>query len=148
MDENIKLTNMLCFSVYNMNRLFNKFYQQALAPFGLTYAQYLVLVSLWERDHRTLHDLGTELKLSSNTLTPLLKRLEKNGWLTRVHPEDDRRQLVISLSKKGRQEKAEIYQALANCIAKTHLSSEQYRQALELNDNLIQELKSGLQMDD
>lgn len=101
MNDDIQLTNLLCFSVYNMNRLFNKFYQQALAPLGLTYAQYLVLMSLWEHDNQTLHELGDELKLSSNTLTPLLKRLEKNGWLTRVRPENDRRQLIVSLTDKA-----------------------------------------------
>lgn len=148
MNDDIQLTNLLCFSVYNMNRLFNRFYQQALAPFGLTYAQYLVLMSLWERDNQTLHELGDELKLNSNTLTPLLKRLENNGWLTRVHPENDRRQLIVSLSDKGRSEKDAIFQALADCIAKYKLSPEQYKQALTLNNDLIQAFEDGLAVKD
>ncbi len=148
MNDDIQLTNLLCFSVYNMNRLFNRFYQQALAPFGLTYAQYLVLMSLWERDNQTLHELGDELKLNSNTLTPLLKRLENNGWLTRVHPENDRRQLIVSLSDKGLSEKDAIFQALADCIAKYKLSPKQYEQALALNNDLIQAFEDGLAVND
>ncbi|ANZ60235.1 MarR family transcriptional regulator [Secundilactobacillus paracollinoides] len=144
MNDDIQLTNLLCFSVYNMNRLFNKFYQQALAPLGLTYAQYLVLMSLWEHDNQTLHELGDELKLSSNTLTPLLKRLEKNGWLTRVRPENDRRQLIVSLTDKGNDEQDAIFEALADCIANYHLSPEQYKQALALNNDLISAFETGL----
>lgn len=144
MNDDIQLTNLLCFSVYNMNRLFNKFYQQALAPFGLTYAQYLVLMSLWEHDNQTLHELGDELKLSSNTLTPLLKRLEKNGWLTRVRPENDRRQLIVSLTDKGNSEQDAIFEALAGCIANYHLSPEQYKQVLALNNDLISAFEDGL----
>ena len=60
-----------------MSRLFAQFYEQQLKPFGLTYSQYLVLLALWEEDNLTLHDIGRQLDLSSNTLTPLLKRLEQ-----------------------------------------------------------------------
>ena len=68
MTPEIELANQLCFSIYNANRLFNKFYVEALAPFKLTYAQYLVLMALWEHDDQSLHELGTVLRLSSNTL--------------------------------------------------------------------------------
>lgn len=79
----MKLTNQLCFSVYNVSRLFTKFYEQVLSDYGLTYSQYLVLVSLWEQDNQTLYNIGQSLNLKSNTLTPLLKRLEIAGWIER-----------------------------------------------------------------
>lgn len=97
----MKLANRLCFSAYNVSRLFAKFYEQQLKPFGLTYSQYLVLLALWEHDNQPLHEVGKQLDLSSNTLTPLLKRLEQSGWVKRQRSEVDKRQLVVSLTQKG-----------------------------------------------
>lgn len=99
--EDMKLANRLCFSAYNVSRLFAKFYEQQLKPFGLTYSQYLVLLALWEHDNQPLHEVGKQLDLSSNTLTPLLKRLEQSGWVKRQRSEVDKRQLVVSLTQKG-----------------------------------------------
>lgn len=137
MKEEMQLTNQLCFAIYNANRVFNRFYQQALAPFKLTYSQYLVLLSLWEKDGQTLHEMGDELKLNSNTLTPVLKRLENAGWLTRTRPQEDRRQLVIHLTEKGKESQALIYHELEQCIAKYHLSMDEYKAALALNKKLV-----------
>ncbi|KRM59328.1 MarR family winged helix-turn-helix transcriptional regulator [Secundilactobacillus malefermentans] len=144
MEQSIQLTNLLCFSVYNMNRLFNKFYQQALEPFGLTYSQYLVLLALWEHDQLTLHALGEELKLNSNTLTPLLKRLENNGWLVRTRPDSDRRQLIVSLTEQGKNNEKPVETALAKCIAAYHLTEEQYKTALSLNKEIIDAFEQNL----
>ena len=100
-NEDMKLANQLCFYAYNVSRLFAKFYEQQLKPFGLTYSQYLVLLALWEHDNQPLHEVGKQLDLSSNTLTPLLKRLEQSGWVKRQRSEADKRQLVVSLTQKG-----------------------------------------------
>ena len=100
-NEDMKLANQLCFSAYNVSRLFAKFYEQQLKPFGLTYSQYLVLLALWEHDNQPLHEVGKQLDLSSNTLTPLLKRLEQSGWVKRQRSEADKRQLVVSLTQRG-----------------------------------------------
>ena len=81
--SDMKLANQLCFSAYNVNRLFGQFYEQQLKQFGLTFSQYLVLLTLWEQSPQTLNAIGQQLDLSSNTLTPLLKRLEQAGWVTR-----------------------------------------------------------------
>lgn len=86
MQDDLTLANQLCFSTYHASRLLIKLYQQALQPFSLTYPQYLVLLSLWENDRQPLHDLGDRLDFGSNTLTPLLRRMEYNGWLTRTPP--------------------------------------------------------------
>lgn len=75
------LANQLCFSAYNVSRLFAQFYEKELKQFGLTYSQYLVLLVLWENDEQPLNVIGQQLDLSSNTLTPLLKDSNKQDGL-------------------------------------------------------------------
>lgn len=142
MNDEIKLANQLCFTVYNANRLFNKFYQQALEPFALTYPQYLVLLCLWERDNQTLRELGLELGLASNTLTPLLKRLENNGWVTRSSVPYDKRQLAIKLSEKGKDKQTAVFKTITECVGRDHLNIEKYRQALKVNGELVTALEN------
>lgn len=137
MTTHLQLAEQLCFSVYNVNRLFNKFYQEALAPYELTYPQYLILTALWEQDQRELRDLGTVLQLNSNTLTPLVKRLEAHGWVTRTHPANDKRRLIVSLTAKGIDNEQAIHETIGQCIAKYHLSIDDYQQALALNKKLM-----------
>lgn len=137
MTNHVDLANQLCFSVYNVNRLFNKFYQDALAEYGLTYPQYLLLTVLWNGDHRELRELGTALNLNSNTLTPLVKRLEAHGWVTRSHPADDKRRLIVSLTVHAKDSEAPIQAALAECLGEYHLTAADYEQALHLNQKLI-----------
>ncbi|HLQ39970.1 MAG TPA: MarR family transcriptional regulator [Tetragenococcus sp.] len=143
----IKLTDQLCFSIYNANRLFSKFYQKALEPYQLTYTQYIVLLTLWEEGCTTLNQLSKELDLASNTLTPLLKRLEKAGWLTRCRVKKDQRQLQIQLTEKGRKQKAAIEQSLENCVdEQIGMTFETYQRMLADNQKLINELKSYLEV--
>ena len=106
--DEMTLANQLCFSAYNVSRLFAQFYEQQLRPFGLTYSQYLVLLALWEEDNRTLHEIGRQLDLSSNTLTPLLKRLEQSGWVIRERSETDKRQLMVTLTEKAHQQQEAV----------------------------------------
>lgn len=137
----VHLANQLCFAVYDANRLFNKFYQTALAPFKLTYPQYIVLIALWESDHQALKELGDKLSLGSNTLTPLLKRLEDSGWIIREHPEEDKRQLLIHLSEKGRQKRNAVLTAVAECVGKQQLDVAAYEESLAT----LQMINQGLQ---
>lgn len=139
-NETIRLDNQLCYAVYNANRLFNKFYQLALAPFHLTYAQYVVLLALWEEDGLMLHTLGRRLHLESSTLTPLLKRLESAGWLVRRRSSEDKRQLFVHLTDFGRRTQSEVLQAVQNCGRQTDLTEDQYR----LDLKTIQELNAAL----
>lgn len=143
-NDEMQLTNQLCFSIYNASRLFNKFYQQALEPFALTYPQYLVLLSLWEHDEQNLHELGTELNLNSNTLTPLLKRLEKAGWVARFQPESDRRQLKIKLTPLANEQQKHIYKAIDKCVSHQQLDIDKYRAALAMNNELVEALAETL----
>lgn len=141
MENKMALNNQLCFSIYNANRLFGRFYQQILAPYQLTYTQYLVLLALWENDQRTLHDLGKELHLASNTLTSLLKRMETAGWLVRLRPEKDRRQLIIQLTEKGRTAQDQIERDLSQCVSENNLDSASYQELLADNEKLIATLR-------
>jgi DNA-binding MarR family transcriptional regulator len=101
-DEVRKLANQLCFAVYSTAHAFNKVYKRLLDPLGLTYPQYLVMLILWDEDEVTVKDLGQRLQLDSGTLTPLLKRLEANGLVTRRRSEEDERRVLIALTAAGR----------------------------------------------
>lgn len=97
-----ELADFLCFSVYEAGHAFNQLYRELLADLGLTYPQYLVMTLLWRRDDRTVKELGHKLGLASNTLTPLLKRLESNGLLGRRRDPADERSVRIVLTDAGR----------------------------------------------
>lgn len=95
------LSAQLCFDLYAASRAVTASYRPALNDLGLTYPQYLVLIVLWERDGRSVKEIATELSLDHGTLTPLLRRMETHGLVTRRRPDDDQRYLVIVLTEKG-----------------------------------------------
>ncbi|EFM62496.1 MarR family transcriptional regulator [Brucella sp. NF 2653] len=108
-DTNLNLADMLCFAVYSTANALSRAYQPILAPLDLTYPQFLVMLVLWERDDCTVSEIGARLNLDSGTLTPLLKRLEAAGRITRRRDPSDERQVRITLTDEGRklQEQAE-----------------------------------------
>ena len=93
--------DFICFAVYSAAHAFNRVYKPLLDRLGLTYPQYLVMLVLWERDGVPLKDIGERLFLDSGTLTPLLKRLEAAGYVTRQRDPDDERQVRIGLTRTG-----------------------------------------------
>lgn len=97
----LQLDNQLCFAVYSAAHAFAQAYRPWLEPMGLTYPQYLVMLLLWERDARSVNELGQPLQLDSGTLTPLLKRMEKAGFITRGRDEKDERITRIHLTELG-----------------------------------------------
>lgn len=143
MDHNMKLANQVCFSAYNVSRLFAQFYEKELKSFSLTYSQYLVLLSLWEENPQALHSIGQKLDLSSNTLTPLLKRLEQSGWVTRQKSDQDKRQLIVSLTQKGKEQKQPIYDAISKCVSE-EMDLELYKQTKDIMDQLETTLRKQL----
>lgn len=143
MDYNMKLANQVCFSAYNVSRLFAQFYEKELKSFGLTYSQYLVLLSLWEENPQTLHSIGHKLDLLSNTLTPLLKRLEQSGWVTRQKSDQDKRQLIVSLTQKGKDQKQPIYDAISKCVSED-MNLDLYKQTKDIMDQLEATLRKQL----
>jgi len=96
------LDRLLCFGVYSTGLAFNRVYKPLLDRLGLTYPQYLVMVVLWQRDGQTVGELGDQLFLESNTLTPLIKRLEAAGYLTRRRDTADERVVRVFLTEAGR----------------------------------------------
>jgi len=102
MSDDPKLDDFLCFAVYSASHAFNRVYKPLLDRLGLTYPQYLVMVLLWQEDGRTVGDLGNRLFLESNTLTPLLKRLEAAGFVRRERDAADERQVRVRLTEQGR----------------------------------------------
>lgn len=100
--EQLKLENQLCFPVYAVSRLITRIYQPYLDEIGITYPQYLVLLVLWERDKRTVNEISRRLFLNTNTTTPLLKRLELQGLVSRQRSGEDERKVIIALTGKGR----------------------------------------------
>ena len=101
MHEELKLGNQLCFRLYTVSRLLTQAYRPLLEPLGLTYPQYLVMMVLWEQDNQTVGDICHRLMLDTNTLTPMLQRMEREGLVVRTHGISDGRQTLVSLTKKG-----------------------------------------------
>ena len=99
--EAFLLDNQLCFRLYTASRLITQAYHPLLSDHGLTYPQYLVLLVLWEKDGRPVNDIAKRLYLETNTVTPLLQRMEKEGIITRSKGKKDARQMIVSLTDKG-----------------------------------------------
>ncbi len=113
--DQLPLSSLLCFALYSATHAMQAVYKPLLDDLGLTYPQYLVLVSLWGQDNQTVGQLGSALQLESNTLTPLLKRMEAAHHLTRHRNADDERQVQIRLTDQGRNMKARS-QHLTDCV--------------------------------
>ncbi len=129
--EQLKLDNQLCFPVYAASRLIIREYQPYLDKLGITYPQYLVLMVLWENDDVPVNDISQKLILNTNTVTPLLKRMEAQGLIKRKRSESDERKVLVKLTRKGRlmQKKASsIPESLASDLVSGTLKIE------ELND--------------
>ena len=103
MDGRFNLDNQLCFRLYTASRLITQAYHPLLSSHGLTYPQYIVLMVLWEKDSQPVNDIAKRLLLETNTVTPLLKRMEAEGILTRTQGKKDARQMIVSLTRKGQE---------------------------------------------
>ncbi|MCI6549570.1 MAG: MarR family transcriptional regulator [Prevotella sp.] len=99
----LKLNNQLCFKLYTASRLITKAYEPYFRPLGITYTQYLVLMVLWEHDHQPVNDIAKALFLETNTVTPLIQRMEKAGLVERIRGCEDCRQRIVSLTEQGRE---------------------------------------------
>lgn len=134
--EQLKLENQLCFPVYAASRLITREYQPLLDRLKITYPQYLVLMVLWENDSLSVNDIAKRLILNTNTITPLLKRMENQGLISRKRSGDDERKVLVQLTEKGKdlQEKASgIPEELINRLSISDLKQEDL---LKLRDSL------------
>ena len=115
----MKLENQLCFPLYAAARQVTGLYTPVLRPLGLTYTQYIVFLVLWEKDGLTVGEIGERLLLDNGTLSPLLKKMEKAGYVKRQRSREDERVVVITLTEAGRalREKAKDVPAkVAGCL--------------------------------
>ena len=139
-DEQFKLENQLCFRLYTAARLTMGAYHPYLDPLGITYPQYLVLLVLWEKDHRPVGEIGKRLFLETNTLTPLLQRMEKAGLVSRTRGKEDTRQRIVSLTEKGsgmRKQAAVIHECMRKEVS---LKLSEEKEMVPMLDKLIEEL--------
>lgn len=143
MKPQFKLDNQLCFRLYTASRLITQAYHPLLSGQGLTYPQYLVLLVLWEQDAQPVNDIARRLYLETNTVTPLLKRMEAAGILTRSRGEQDARQMIVSLTPKGRalQKKlADVPMEVARAVVCPSVNPETAPALYRMLDDMIQKL--------
>ncbi|MBD9529932.1 MarR family winged helix-turn-helix transcriptional regulator [Paracoccus sp. PAR01] len=115
-----QVTDMLCFSIYSAGHAFTQLYRPLLGKIGLTYPQYLVMLTLWRRDGQNVKELGNTLFLDSSTLTPLLKRLDAAGLITRKRNPKDEREVLLTLTEEGRalqSEAADVMKCVEDALA-------------------------------
>ncbi|KAA0699824.1 MarR family transcriptional regulator [Neorhizobium sp. P12A] len=118
-EDDKRLERQLCFAVYATAHAFTRAYKPLLDKIGLTYPQYLVMLVLWEKGCLPVKTIGEQLDLDSGTLSPLLKRLEQSGLITRLRDPKDERQVIVSLTKTGaatRTEVDSIMMAMGNAV--------------------------------
>ncbi len=138
----LELGEFLCFAVYSASHAFNRVYQPLLRELDLTYPQFIAMVLLWEQDGQSVGELGQKLFLQSNTLTPMLKRLETIGYIKRSRDSADERQVRINLTEAGRKlhlVASDIVRSVRNA---TGLPDKQVEQLTEQVNALRQALES------
>lgn len=147
MHEQLKLDRQLCFRLYTASRLMTQAYRPLLEPLGLTYPQYLVMLALWEQDHQLVGDLCRKLVLDTNTVTPLLKRMETGGLIVRTHGVVDGRQTLVSLSRKGRhleEQAKEVPACMVKSLVPAPMDAAQAAGMAVALDRIIDVLKKNL----
>ncbi len=125
MAVSLALEQQLCFALYSASRAVTARYRPLLDELGLTYPQYLVLLALYERDGRTVKELGEELRLDSGTLSPLLKRMESAGVISRVRSADDERSVRVALAERGRELRERVAAVPSGLFAGTEVTVEE-----------------------
>lgn len=137
------LDQMVCFALYAAARATNRRYVALLKPWGLTYPQYLVLVLMWSRQSLTVKDVAENLKLDSGTTSPLIRRLEARGFLTRERSSDDERAVIVTLTEAGIALREELAHIPGCVLEATRLSLADGKSALSLLHNVAANLSGS-----
>ena len=119
MNQSLKLENQLCFPLYACAKEIVRRYTPLLEPLGLTYTQYIAMMVMWEHKSISVRDMGKLLFLDSGTLTPMLKKMEKAGWIQRKRSERDERMVILTITARGEElhdKAAEIPSKMARCV--------------------------------
>ena len=145
MHAELQLDNQICFRLYTAARLITQAYTPMLTELGITYPQYLVLMVLWEKDNQPVNDIAHRLLLETNTVTPLLQRMEKLGIVNRKKGERDKRQQIVSLTKKGKEMEeltyAKIPAGMGKQLSACPMNLDGYQNLAEQLDSIINTLK-------
>lgn len=136
------LSDHLCFSLYTTSRAIQRLYTPSLEKHHLTYPQYLILVSLYDLGKISVKRIGEELDLASNTLTPLLKRMEQHALVKRERSQEDERVVLLSITDLGKQVREEAYDLPQILLNKSQLSDEEWNDLTRLLEKLYQDTKS------
>ena len=141
----LQLDNQVCFRLYTAARLITQAYTPILTALGITYPQYLVMMVLWEKDEQPVNDIARRLVLETNTVTPLLQRMEKLGLVSRKKGELDKRQQIVSLTEKGKQLEEEAFATIPSGwdeqLSACPLKKEDYPRLEQELDAIIDTLK-------
>jgi MarR family transcriptional regulator, organic hydroperoxide resistance regulator len=124
----LELSDFLCFTVYSANLEFNRVYQPLLKRLNLTYLQFIAMILLWEEDGQTVKELGQKLFLQSNTLTPMLKRLETLAYIKRTRDSRDERQVRIHLTESGSRLRSKAVAVVRKVRKATGLPEKQFKE--------------------
>lgn len=137
-DTQLHLENQICFPIYSASRLITKAYKPYLDELGITYPQYLVLMVLWENDKLSVNQITEKLLLNTNTLSPLLKRMEKMELIQRSRCTEDERSVIIKLTATGKQLKTKALPIPEKLIAELVTDQIQLEDMLQLKDTLCE----------
>ena len=145
MEEKFKLDNQLCFRLYTASRLITQSYYPLLSEYGLTYPQYLVLLVLWEKDGQPVNNIANRLFLETNTVTPLLKRMEAEGIISRTQGVEDARKMIVKLTKKGKNLQKKLYdvpETVGSAVLCDSLTAETVPDLFKMLDAIINNLQN------
>lgn len=141
--EQLKLENQVCFRLYTASRLTTQAYEPFLRQMGITYTQYLVLLVLWEHDNLPVNDIGKKLLLGINTMSPLIKRMEKLGLVARQDSSTDKRRQLVFLTPKGKamqQAAAEIPACMGQMLVHCGVDAESLTGMIPALDDYIDKM--------
>ncbi len=144
MKQQFRLENQLCFRLYTASRLLTQAYHPLLSKDGLTYPQYLVLLVLWEKDGQPVNDIAKQLMLETNTVTPLLKRMETGGILTRTKGTSDARQTIVKLTEKGellQKKLSDVPKTVGKAVMCDSITQKTIPSLFKMLDDMIAKLK-------
>ena len=144
MKQQFRLENQLCFRLYTASRLLTQANHPLLSKDGLTYPQYLVLLVLWEKDGQPVNDIAKQLMLETNTVTPLLKRMETGGILTRTKGTSDARQTIVKLTEKGellQKKLSDVPKTVGKAVMCDSITQKTIPSLFKMLDDMIAKLK-------
>lgn len=144
-DEYLKLDNQLCFPLYATSRIITRMYQPLLEKLELTYPQYIVMLVLWEADSLSVKAIGKRVQLNTNTLTPLLKRMEELKYITRIRSTEDERIVLVNLTQAGRDLKLKALEIPHQLIASLNYPADKAIELKRVLDDFMDRLSKAEQ---